>query len=374
MFQHSLFGDFMSTARTRGASVALRALAGRFAALAVPLAEVAVVVLSVYIARTLVLGKQNRMHSALLDGSVTPAREPPTDIMKPHFFQNRQGLWIHHGKFWNEKYGIPKGVVVFFHGYSEHSRRFIHLAEHLNEAGLIMFVMDHQGFGRSEGDRAHVEDFMHYIDDAMQFMKDIVYDDHPELQLLPRFIMGHSMGGLISIHTALRCQKEDHPAYNVVGVMLSAPAVDVDPAHDGIITTFVGGIVRTLFPKAEVLSFPAEPSTSNLQVKFHAMFDPLNYQGGIRIHHGMEMLRAMKIAVEKAPEFKLPIFISHGSDDRHVRIEGSRKFMDLISSKDKTLLELPDLQHEPIHEIPEIRGPLLDKFVTWALERIETNK
>ncbi|GBG28533.1 Monoglyceride lipase [Hondaea fermentalgiana] len=369
---YSLVGNFFLRARESGILAACKDVVVRLAYLAVPAAEVGSFLVFLYVLYALATRHSAKKHSAILLGVASPDREPPHDIMKPHFFQNRQGLWLHHGLIWDEsKHGPPVAVAVLLHGHSEHSRRFIHVAEHLNSQGVAVFIMDHQGFGRSEGDRAHVENFMHYVDDVMDFMQNVVWEDHPAWRPLARFLVGHSMGGLIAIHTALRCQDSSHPAHHLSGVMLSAPAVHVDPSRNNAVLTLVGKILDVIAPKLPVISFPAHPSTTFLQVKLHATFDPLNYQGDVRIHQGLELLRATGLALEFAPAFTTPIIIAHGTEDLHCDIRGSREFISLIKSEDKTLMELPNLRHEPWQEVAEVRDPILHKFSSWLLARIK---
>mmetsp|Transcript_17056 Transcript_17056/g.33371 ORF Transcript_17056/g.33371 Transcript_17056/m.33371 type:complete len:413 (-) Transcript_17056:367-1605(-) len=370
---YSLVGNFMTSLSESGVIAACSKLAANLLYLAVPASEIGAVLVFVYVAYALATRDTAKKHSAILSGIAGPDREPPHDIMKPHFFQNKQGLWLHHGLIWDEtKYGPPVAVAVLLHGHSEHSRRFIHVAEHLNSQGVAVFIMDHQGFGRSEGDRAHVEDFMHYVEDVMYFMQHVVYEDHPEWRHLARFIVGHSMGGLIAIHTALRCQESDHPSHLVSGVMLSAPAVHVDPSRNNGLLKLVGQILDVVAPKLPIISFPEHPSTSFLQVKLHATFDPLNYQGYVRIHQGLELLRATELVLKHAPAFNTPIIIAHGVEDMHCDIRGSREFMKLIMSEDKKLIELPNIRHEPFQEVADVRDPILRQLSTWLLERANT--
>ena len=77
---------------------------------------------------------------------------------------------------------------------AEHVNRHSHVSEYFVQKGFVVFGLDHQGFGRSEGDRAHVEFFQDYADDVKQFITEIIPERYPELESLPKFIMGHSMG------------------------------------------------------------------------------------------------------------------------------------------------------------------------------------
>lgn len=48
------------------------------------------------------------------------------------------------------------------------------------------------GHGRSEGERAYVESFDHYVDDYLLFI-DTVFQRHPQLKQLPRFLSGYAV-------------------------------------------------------------------------------------------------------------------------------------------------------------------------------------
>jgi len=369
----SLFRAFSNVYQEHGVVEASKELALKVAHVAVPVAELVGVGIAIFVLVAVARSHNAKKHTVLIDGRVSPDREPPRDIMKKQFFQNKQGLWLHHHLWWNEKvHGPAKGVAVILHGHSEHSRRFEHFAEMLNKKGIAVFGLDHQGFGRSEGDRGHVEDFNHYSDDVVDYMVKVMWNEYPEWHDLPRFVAGHSMGGLISIHVGLKCQQSDHPAHKLTGMMLSAPALHLDPGKSNILLQTVAGVLDFIAPKAPIVSFPSRPSTSFLQVKLHATFDPLNYHGNIRVHQGLELVKGTKEAIEHAGAFAVPLLIVHGDRDMTVHITGSHDFIKAISSEDKTLIELEGLLHEPWQEEQEIREPILEAVVAWAEDRLAT--
>jgi len=98
-----------------------------------------------------------------------------------------------------------RGRVFFAHGFGDHSQRRWEFIQAANNAGYAFFSLDHQGrfkiqmhtnslnvtsgFGRSEGDRAHVEKFSHYVDDYEDFYS-LINKKYPEYSQLPTFLVG----------------------------------------------------------------------------------------------------------------------------------------------------------------------------------------
>src|ERR1700676_2071472 len=51
------------------------------------------------------------------------------------------------------------GIVQIAHGMGEHSLRYAHVAEFLNQAGFHVYANDHRGHGRSAKGRESLGDF-----------------------------------------------------------------------------------------------------------------------------------------------------------------------------------------------------------------------
>lgn len=64
------------------------------------------------------------------------------------------------------KYAYPLILYCFFPRQGDHSERLCCLAETLCAAGVAVIALDHQGNGRSEGDRMHCERYERYVDDV----------------------------------------------------------------------------------------------------------------------------------------------------------------------------------------------------------------
>lgn len=116
--------------------------------------------------------------------------------------------------FWQAwRTAAPAGPpVVVAHGKSEHSGRYAHVAAFLNGLGLPVWALDHRGHGRSGGARVYVDRFQDYLDDLHRFVGHVTRAEGARPILL-----GHSMGGLISIRYA-----QDYPGA-LIGLALSSP-------------------------------------------------------------------------------------------------------------------------------------------------------
>jgi alpha-beta hydrolase superfamily lysophospholipase len=111
----------------------------------------------------------------------------------------------------------PMAILVIVHGISEHKGRYLRLQNDLAAAGFGSYAFDQRGFGHSGGKRGHVDRYKDYLHDIKAVISS-VRKSHPSDKV---FLVGHSLGGLIS---ATFCVDFPHEAD---GLVLSAPAFDV---------------------------------------------------------------------------------------------------------------------------------------------------
>ena len=97
----------------------------------------------------------------------------------------------------------PRGVIVIIHGLAEHSGRYRETAQFLSANGWAVFACDLRAHGLSpnppKAGRVHVDRFEDYFRDV-DALTGLASEKHREL---PLYLLGHSMGGLISIRYAL---------------------------------------------------------------------------------------------------------------------------------------------------------------------------
>ena len=137
----------------------------------------------------------------------------------------------------------PKAAVIIAHGYAEHAGRYDALAARLVGAGYAVYAFDLRGHGHSEGERANIGVFREFVTDLTRFIEH-VREIHPNP---PRFLLGHSMGGLVALQMVLE-QPEKVDGLVLSGAYLSN-AVEVPRP-----LLALSGPVSRLFPSLPVQS------------------------------------------------------------------------------------------------------------------------
>jgi alpha-beta hydrolase superfamily lysophospholipase len=191
------------------------------------------------------------------------------------------------------------------------------------------------------------------------------------------------MGGLLAFLTAAAKPQL------WTGVVLSAPALALDPRVNTPLNRALAGALSSLLPKVSEMRAavtrasegqalqrgccwawqltqassrpatapqlpvtPLDASTLSADPEVVAQYqrDPLVYHGSTRIRTGAEFLRCIKRALELAPAFNLPLLVVHGSEDRLCGPEGSTGLMAVVGSGDKQLKLYDGVRHEVFFE------------------------
>ncbi len=131
-------------------------------------------------------------------------------------FSGAGGLRIYY-RYWRPEVSA-RAVILVVHGAGEHCVRYTRFAEWFTGKGYALAALDHPGHGRSEGVPGHIDDFDQYLQ-TLRIFHGQVKEAFPEL---PVFLLGHSMGGLISSNYLLDHQSE------FLGCVLSGAAIKTE--------------------------------------------------------------------------------------------------------------------------------------------------
>ena len=134
------------------------------------------------------------------------------------------------------------GSVFLCHGFGEHLGWYDGLATQLAKLGLLVFGHDHQGHGRSEGRRAYIDTVDEFVSDVLRHSVEMKV----ELQGLPMFLYGHSMGGMIAVASVMK-----NPSF-FSGLILEGALIIPDPHEVTPTRLLLGRIISPILPEMQM--------------------------------------------------------------------------------------------------------------------------
>jgi len=295
--------------------------------------------------------KTDPKHSKKLNGDVLPS--------SGELFKNEQGLMLYTNEYYPQEKPV-KGEIFLVHGLLEHSGRYSELIQLLNDHQYLVRTIDLQGHGRSDGDPAYVEHYEHWMAEIIQWIQ----QSKKQEDTVPRFLLGHSNGGLVSLLVTLNSSQL------VDGLILSAPAIDVEPSSD--VVRSIIGFVSSWFPKLRVASLDNGKLSKVADTLEKIEKDVLHHKGWILTARTVfNLLTTGRYVKDHASDIKIPFIVMHGTEDTIIPISGSRVLFSKASSTDKTLKEYDGYYHEIFNE--EGRAKVFEDLFEW-LEKHSTKQ
>ncbi len=274
-------------------------------------------------------------------------------IHQTYAWQNSKGQKIF-GQSWTTEQ--PRALICHFHGQSDHSTRFTHVAGFFTKNNVNFFAADFPGHGYSDGKRGHIIKFYEYIETV-----EIVYREATKLfPDLPVFIYGHSMGGNVCINHALLAKQ------NIRGYIITSPWIRLafEPPAWKIA---LGKSIKSFYPALQ------QPTGLNPALISHDKEVVEKYKSDKLVHGKIttsaffEILSNGKDILVNAERLKYPMLLLHGTADGLTDHKASREFAamrpDLITYK-----EFEGLYHE-MHNEPE-KQQIFDTILNWINQKI----
>jgi len=259
-------------------------------------------------------------------------------------------------QYWLPK-GTPRAALVVAHGIAEHSGRYMNLVNTLVPLGYAVYGIDHLGHGRSTGTRVYVNKFQDYVD-GLNLYVDRVRQWQPKI---PIFLVGHSMGGLISASFLLEHQAK------LSGAILSGPGVKI-PDTISRATIMAARLFSFLLPKMGIQQLEAKGICQDPEVVQAYVDDPLVFTGKITARLGAELLNTCAHVMKNAQDITLPLLILQGTADALVDPAGAQTLYDTVGSTDNTLTFYQGFFHEIFNEPDHKR--VFEDIHAWLKTRV----
>ncbi len=249
-------------------------------------------------------------------------------------------------------------LLVLVHGFAEHSGRYEELGAWFARRDCVVHAFDQQGHGRSDGLRGYVNRFDDFLDDLASFLE-LAKSEHPGL---PTYVVGHSMGGLISAAFAQRRQPL------LTGLVLSGPLLHPGNQISGV-KRALARVASRLLPRFQLSqTIDAATLSTDPQVGILYAADPLVYST-ITLSLGRELLDAADQTVTGGADIQVPTLMLHGADDRLCLPSGTEALRQQVVTSGSEMEIYPGLRHEIFNE-PE-HEKIFERVLGWFEAREE---
>ncbi len=238
-----------------------------------------------------------------------------------------------------------KGVIVIIHGLAEHSGRYQETAEALSAEGWAVYSGDLRAHGLSsnppKAGRVHVDRFEDYFHDVEAFINHA----RGKHRGLPLFILGHSMGGLISIRYTL-----EYPE-GIAGVVISSPLLGTHPEFKPpLLLRLLVRLLSVITPRALFKSdLDTEGISRDPDVVKAYIDDPL-VTTKVSARWYNEAMKSVKKAHKNAATLRIPMLLMQSGSDRLVDPDASRTWAEATPEGRVEFAVWEGLYHEMFNE------------------------
>ncbi|OQW47267.1 MAG: hypothetical protein A4S09_15855 [Proteobacteria bacterium SG_bin7] len=233
------------------------------------------------------------------------------------------------------------GTIVITHGLAEHSECYQRLVDGMAPNGWTCLGWDMRGHGRSEGKRGAVKNFDDYSNDLKILVEVLNKVNLPK----PYFLLGHSMGGLVTANTLLKFGDLGAKA-----IALSSPLFGIAmpvPAIKDMAARLLSSWIPSLTLNNEIVY---ENLTHDEAIYKTYDRDPLRHDK-ISLALYLGMIDSFNFVLLNASKIHVPIFIQLAGDDKVTSRKAAERFYERLGSQRKDLVVYKDYYHEIFNEV-----------------------
>ncbi|MGJ8528019.1 alpha/beta fold hydrolase [Maritalea sp.] len=306
----------------------------------------------------------------------TPSNPVP-DGARAGFFKTQDGIQLRYALFASTS-NKPKGTICLVQGRTEYIEKYFETIADFQSRGFNVATFDWRGQGGSarliaNPKLGYVEDFRDYLTDLTSFHVDILLPDCPP----PYYLVGHSMGGLVSLMATTR----DQLMFD--RVFLTAPMVAVETGFSLSTTATMLSVGKFLgagqlplkpweFKRPSEATFPGNDITSD-HGRYMRMVKTLDHRpdleiGAPTVSWGAASFKAMIKAnsSEFPSSVRIPVLVLAAASDTVVSTPAIEQLG--MSMRIGRHAVLPNSRHEIFMETDGIRAQALAAFDAFITE------
>jgi lysophospholipase len=305
------------------------------------------------------------------------ANNPVPEGVRAGYFQTSDRVQLRYA-IWPKSAGPHRGTICLVQGRTEYIEKYFETVADLQRRGFAVATFDWRGQGGSDrliGNReiGYVDRFDDYWTDLRCFHAEILLPDCPP----PFYLVGHSMGGLVSLYAASR----DRMMFD--RVFLSAPMVGLHRMEASLARTasvaeavsFIGlgrmPLSRKGDRRPDESMYPGNPLTSDM-LRYSRMVETLRADDGLYI--GSPSFRWLAAALRAMvdanrddfpAQLKIPLLMLAAARDEIVSTPAIERLG--LRLRTGRHMVIPAARHELFMENDVIRGQVLaafDAFIT----------
>lgn len=258
----------------------------------------------------------------------------------------------------------PRGLVFISHGINEYiCPSYDEVSERLVEEGFLVFGHDHIGHGRSSGQRVQIETLDDYVHPVLCHVKKVSLNYGNSL---PLFIIGHSMGGLITAY----CTIQEPDLFNAI--VLNGPCIKMNPEVATPFKKMLASVFRNILPSFALGGVNPPDITRDQKVVERVKNDPLCWHGGFRTQLSYVLLEATDQLLDGSALKKInsPILILQGQKDKLVDPSGAAFAHDNVSSKEKKVKIYEEGFHNLYVELDDVKLSAIQETCDWISKHV----
>ncbi|KAF2953194.1 caffeoylshikimate esterase [Oryza sativa Japonica Group] len=266
---------------------------------------------------------------------------------------------------WTPHKQEPKALIFICHGIAaECGVSMRDTAARLVRAGYAVYGIDHEGHGRSSGQRCYIPNFGDIVSDCANFFTSIC--EKPENREKKRFLYGISMGGGVAL---LLHRKE--PTYWDGAVLLAPMCKIPDDMRPHPIAVSALKMVCAVAPSWRIIPTPdiIDKVCKDPEMRKQVRSNPYIYRGKLPLKTCHELLMVSLDIEKNLHEVTLPFLVLHGGDDIVTDPSVSKLLFEEASGRDKTFKLYPGMWHALTAELPDDVERVYSDIISWLDER-----